>query len=450
MATRKLLAFESTEGFTQEIAVGDDTSIGKIAFTGVGGVAIDAGGFLISNVATPVSATDVTTKGYVDNLAQGISWKNFARLATAAALPSNTYSNGSSGVGATLTATANGALTVDGTAVAASDRVLVKNEATAANNGIYTVTATGDATHPYILTRALDSDDPSELVAAAVFIDEGTVNVDTALLQTTVAPITIGTTSLTWILFTSTTAITASHGLQKVANDIQVKPGDGIDIVSNSASTNVKLDATAPGLKFTGSAGSGALATKNDTTRGLSVDASGNFVEVLTASGTGFDGSGNLKVVNDANGGLTLGSNGEKILLADASLQTNSSGLSVLYAPAVEAVYTANGAIGAGKAVYWSVNDKLDAAANTSANTSHVVGIAPSAISASATGTIVAHGVASGVLSSATVNTPYYLGATGSPVVFSTLTTGARVIQLGFAKNASDLYVEIKDMGQKQ
>src|SRR5262249_18352603 len=79
------------------------------------------------------------------------------RLATATVLPTNTYNNGSGGVGATLTGTANGALTVDGVAVAASDRILVKNEATQSKNGIYTVSNIGSAGAPYVLTRATDA-----------------------------------------------------------------------------------------------------------------------------------------------------------------------------------------------------------------------------------------------------------------------------------------------------
>src|SRR6266568_3521949 len=103
MATRKLLAFDPNEGYPQELAVGDDASIGKIVFTGVGGVAVDAGGFDITNLpATPGGASSAVARSYVDNLAQGVAWKNPVRAATTAPLPACTYANGASGVGATL------------------------------------------------------------------------------------------------------------------------------------------------------------------------------------------------------------------------------------------------------------------------------------------------------------------------------------------------------------
>lgn len=450
MALRKFVFFDANEGFVTEQQPGDDLSIGKLTVIGDTGIGIDAGSQSIINVPTPVNATDAVNKSYVDTLSQGISWKNPVRAATTAALATNTYANGTAGVGATLTATANGALAAqDGVTLIATNRLLVKNEATTANNGIYLVTQVGDSTHPYILTRATDDDQSTEQTAASVFIDEGSTLADTAYVQTTAQPITMGTTSITWTLFTSTQSTTASTGLVKVGNDIRVKPGDGIDVVSNSASTNVKLDGSTPGLKFTGSAGSGALATKNDTTRGLSVDASGNFAQVLTASGTGFDGSGNLKVVNDANGGLTLGSAGEKILLpTNSGLSVSSSGLVTAFAPAVESTYTANGAIAAKSGVYFSGNDVLDQAANTAAASSRVVGLAPAAISAAGTGLIITSGVATSVLTGATVNTPYYLGATGGLVLHAALASGARQIRMGFAKNATDLFVAVADLGQ--
>lgn len=84
--------------------------------------------------------------------------------ATAAALPANTYSNGAAGVGATLTATANGVLSVDGQVVQVNDRILVLSEAAPANNGIYVVTQVGvGGTSPYILTRAADFNQNSNI-----------------------------------------------------------------------------------------------------------------------------------------------------------------------------------------------------------------------------------------------------------------------------------------------
>lgn len=119
------------------------------------------------------------------------------KYATAAALPANTYNNGTSGVGATITGNSNGALSVDGVAVSVGDRILVKNEATAANNGIYNVTATGSAGAPYILTRGGYSSIAANMAAGShVFVQLGNTNAGATFFQTTTGIITFGTTNL--------------------------------------------------------------------------------------------------------------------------------------------------------------------------------------------------------------------------------------------------------------
>ncbi len=112
-------------------------------------------------VPTPTTDVQAANKGYVDALAAGINIKEQASYATTAAL-SVTYAAGTSdssgglGVGATITATANGALSPDGTEVVSGERVLVKNQTDAKQNGIYVVTDPGDGDSPFILTRAAD------------------------------------------------------------------------------------------------------------------------------------------------------------------------------------------------------------------------------------------------------------------------------------------------------
>ena len=113
------------------------TSIGAIVCTKTNGVLFYTG------LPTPVNPMDAATKQYVDSVASGIVLHSAVILATTTALPAYTYNNGSSGVGATLTSTCVSscpAPTIDGTAATAGIRVLVKNEAAPANNGIYTVT----------------------------------------------------------------------------------------------------------------------------------------------------------------------------------------------------------------------------------------------------------------------------------------------------------------------
>ena len=189
--------------------------LGTVATQNANAVTITGG--TITGMAAPSAATDVANKLYVDSSAVGLTVHPAARLATTGALPSNTYANGTSGVGATLTATANAALSVDGTAVATNDRILVRAEAAPANNGIYTVTNTGSGAAAYVLTRATDANTAGTQNPAA--IGQGTYVVVTAgsTLANSAWTVnsqvtTIGTSAITWALFSSSTAAVSSIG----------------------------------------------------------------------------------------------------------------------------------------------------------------------------------------------------------------------------------------------
>ena len=169
----------------------------------------------------PTNGTDIVNKNYADSIATGINFHQACRLATTAALSAYTYNNGASGVGATITANANGALTVDSVAAVAGNRILVKNE-TSTNepyNGVYTVTQAGSAGTPFILTRATDFDTPGsgvdQIDAGDFFlITAGTVNANTSWVQQTPLPITVGTTGIVFSQFGAAgTTYTAGTGL---------------------------------------------------------------------------------------------------------------------------------------------------------------------------------------------------------------------------------------------
>ena len=180
--------------------------------TGTG--TVDVWGKIISNVATPVSSTDAATKQYVDEVAQGLSPKGSVVAASYAALPAYTYNNGTAGVGATITANANGALTLDGVQPTVGARVLIKNE-TAGNapvNGVYVVT-TNNAGAPFVLTRAIDMNVGTEFPGAFVFIETGTVQADTGWVCTSDSPITVGTTAIVFTQFSGAGEYTAGTGL---------------------------------------------------------------------------------------------------------------------------------------------------------------------------------------------------------------------------------------------
>jgi hypothetical protein len=120
--------------------------------------------------------------------------------ATTAALPSNTYANGTAGVGATLTATANGALPAqDGVTLANGARLLVKNEASAAHNGLYVVTQLGGSGAPYILTRATDANTAAELSGLSVMMSGGSILAGQLFVLAEPTTLTIGTTALPFI-----------------------------------------------------------------------------------------------------------------------------------------------------------------------------------------------------------------------------------------------------------
>lgn len=123
-------------------------------------------------------ASQKATKAYIDNSVQGLSWKTAVRAATTAN-------------GTLATAFANGQ-TIDGVTLATGDRILLKDQSTGSENGIYTVNASGAP------TRALDANSGAELVNATVYVSEGTANAETVWTQTANAPITVGTTALVW------------------------------------------------------------------------------------------------------------------------------------------------------------------------------------------------------------------------------------------------------------
>lgn len=138
----------------------------------------------------------------------GPAWYQPVAVATTGTLPANTYSNGSGGRGATLTATGNGLLAIDGINMVAGYRVLVKDEATTSHNGIYVVTNPGGVSAHYVLTRSHDfnyvASDPNYMIGitegGCVSVGAaGTVNGRTIwTFYTAATSIVIGTSDINW------------------------------------------------------------------------------------------------------------------------------------------------------------------------------------------------------------------------------------------------------------
>ncbi len=179
--------------------------LGTISTQNASAVAITGG--TITGMPVPSATTDVAIKSYVDALASGLNILAQSTLATAAVLPNTpTYANGASGVGATLTAGSNTTLTVDGTAAPLNTVVLVKNQASTFQNGIYTVTTAGDGSNPWVLTRATYFDQAAEMKAGSyTFITSGATNVNSSwTLQAAVT--TVGVDALSFVQFANSAA----------------------------------------------------------------------------------------------------------------------------------------------------------------------------------------------------------------------------------------------------
>ena len=178
--------------------------------TGSGGVSVSSK--RIKDLAEPTASTDAATKQYVDDLAQGLAIQAPCVAGTPGTLTSITggtitYDNGTAGVGATLTTSSGNFDTLDGISISTDDRVLVKNESTTANNGIYVKTSST------VLTRASDFDTPTEMAGGDfVFIQQGSTLNDTGFVMTDPVA-TIGTDPATFVQFSGAGSFLAGAGL---------------------------------------------------------------------------------------------------------------------------------------------------------------------------------------------------------------------------------------------
>ena len=173
-----------------------------------------------TSLTFPVSGT-LATQAYADAIAAGLEFKN-ACVAGSTAPLTVTYNNNASGIGATLTnAGAQVAFSIDGQSPSLAQRILIKNQASTLQNGIYTVTVIGDGSTNWVLTRALDYDQPSEIHAGdLVAIESGTVNANTLWLQTQNVA-TIGTDAISFSQFASAPLalpVSGANGGTGVAN----------------------------------------------------------------------------------------------------------------------------------------------------------------------------------------------------------------------------------------
>ena len=189
----------------------------------------------IVSLADPSANTDAANKQYVDNVARGLMWKAPVRAASTT----------------TITTTAPGA-TIDGVALAANDRVLLKDQATASQNGLWVWNGAA-----VTMTRTADADATGELApGTAVSVTEGTVNGDKVWMITSDAAITVGTTSQTWGQLGGGTSYPAGTGIAIAAGVVSAgaAASGGVQVVAGG----IQLDASIAARKFSANVGNGA------------------------------------------------------------------------------------------------------------------------------------------------------------------------------------------------
>ena len=235
---------------------------------------------LISGLANPVSAQDAATKYYVDAIATGLDVKASCRAATVSNI------------------TLSGTQTVDGVALVATNRILVKNQTAAEDNGIYVVAAGAWA-------RSEDADNtPAGEVTSGMytFITEGTVNADAGFILSTADPIVLGTTDLVFVQFSGAGQVIAGAGLTKDGNTLDIETASSARIVVNADSIDLATHGTA------------------GTYNGLTVDAYGrasSFSQPTTLSGYSIADAQPLDATLTALAGVTTAAN--KVIYATGS-----------------------------------------------------------------------------------------------------------------------------------
>lgn len=291
------------------------------------------------------NSTKIATTAYVDNAVLGQRQKEAVKYASIAALPTVVYANGSSGVGATITAFAFGALSLDSNAPSVADRVLIKNQVSDFQNGIYVVTAVGSVGALFILTRATDFDQASDIQTGdTVFVTAGNTLTATTWAYNGIDSPTMGTTSLTFVQSAGPGVNTAGNGITITGASIAIDTSVTVDKTTAQTLTNKTLTSpilttpalgTPTALVGTNITGTGASFTAGNATNvGITDDtstaatmyptwvtaATGNLPQKVSSTGLTW---------NPSTGVYSIGSNGKYGELDIFSSTTNKGKLRI-------------------------------------------------------------------------------------------------------------------------
>lgn len=471
MATRVPLFF-SSDYSSEEFANTDDVVFGKVVLGGVSGVVLDGGGLLAQNFGAPVDPDDLANKAYVDAVASGLDVHESVMAKTDAELTG--YVAVGSGVGKTLEAptSTSAANTIDGRLLEVGDRVLVSqqggDDATAdVDNGIYDVTTLGDdGSVKFLLTRATEEDTGAELHQGVyVFVSWGTVNSDTGWTMVTADPITLDTTPIKFSQFSGAAQLTFDQGLKKLISSVQVELDSDADAAGAGAGGGTS------GLEFDADTASGQLRAAVKPTGGITRQTGGlgiNLDGSTAALDVGGAGTG-LSVKGVPNlfeiGGVATSQTPSTGVVTATNLNTLTAGSSsnadslhthasspATEAPLIETDWIAGTA---GVTQYYPVyvDATSEAVSNGDTDTDTkcaVIGIAATTEASTAAVAVDSVGLKTGALTGLgfAAGDRIYL-KTGGGLHNAAPGGGKRVIEMGFAKNATDLFLKIVDRGRR-